>query len=83
MRGQQPDGHRLEGDFEDLGWFEIHLLLGDAESSFQDVSWIILSCFELYLCGTGSFLSSVASVVPLLQTLAACGSGCDNDKDEI
>ena len=66
-RGQQPDGQRLEGDFEEedkLGGFEI---LGDGESSNQTVSWILFSCFELYVCGTaGSVLSSVVSVVVLL-----------------
>ena len=80
-RGQQPDGQRLEGDFEEedkLGGFEI---LGDGESSNQTVPWILFSCFELYVCGTaGSVLSSVASVVALLQTLAAWGiQGCDNN----
>ena len=71
MRGQQPGGHRLEGDFVEpvLGWFEIDGRLG--ESSNQTVSWIILSCFELKVCRTDPLLTSVASVVALLRTLAA------------
>ena len=77
-RGQQPDGHPLEGDLEEeeatLGWAEVDARLG-GDSSNQTVSWIILSWFGSYVWGTdSSFVSlSLPTVLALLCTLAACG----------
>ena len=78
--GLQPSRHPLDGNLEEstLGWVEPNALLG-GESSNQTVSWIFLSCFELFVWRTDSsfvllaFHISVATVLALLCTLASCG----------
>ena len=69
--GQQPGGHRLEGDLEEPSLGKV--LLGGASSN-QTVSWIVFRNFELYVWGTDSllillaFLISGASVVARVCT---------------